>query len=45
MTVGGGFRYRFTDHFQLGIGAETPITAKNDTIFDYRVYFDAVLSY
>ena len=44
VTVGGGFRYRFTDHVQFGTGAETPVTDKDDTIFDYRVYFDLVLS-
>ena len=45
VTIGGGFRYRLNEHFQFGIGAETPITDKDNTIFDYRVYFDAVLSY
>ena len=44
VTVGGGLRYRINDHVQLGAGAETPITDKDDTIFDYRVYFDLVLS-
>ncbi len=44
VTVGGGFRYRFDDNIQLGLGAETPITDKDDSIFDYRVYFDLVLS-
>ncbi len=44
ITVGGGFRYRFDDNVQLGLGAETPITDKDDTIFDYRVYVDLVLS-
>lgn len=44
VTVGGGFRYKFDDHIQIGLGAETPITDKDDTIMDYRVYFDLVLS-
>ncbi|WP_282607171.1 transporter [Pelagibius sp. Alg239-R121] len=44
VTAGGGFRYRFDDNIQLGLGAETPITDKDDTIFDYRVYVDLVLS-
>lgn len=44
VTVGGGFRYRFTDNVQIGAGGETPITDKDDTIFDYRLYFDLVLS-
>ncbi|WP_299395710.1 transporter [Pelagibius sp.] len=42
VTIGGGARYRLNDHFQFGLGAETPITDKDDTIFDYRVYFDLV---
>ncbi len=45
VTVGGGFRYRFTDNVQIGLGAETPITDKEDTIMDYRVYADLVLSF
>lgn len=45
VTLGGGFRYRFTDNVQLGLGAETPITDKEDTIMDYRVYADLVLSF
>lgn len=44
VTVGGGLRYRINDHIQLGAGAETPITDRDDTIFDYRVYVDLVLS-
>ena len=44
VTLGGGFRYRLNDHVQFGTAAETPITDKDDTIFDYRVYFDLVLS-
>lgn len=42
VTVGGGFRYKFLDHFQFGFGAETPITDKTDTIFDWRLYVDLV---
>ena len=45
ITIGGGARYRLTDNFQFGLGAETPITDKDDTIFDYRVYFDLVASF
>lgn len=44
VTVGGGFRYQFNDNVQIGLGGETPITDKDDSIFDYRVYFDLVLS-
>lgn len=44
VTTGGGFRYRLNDHIQFGAGAETPITDKDDSIFDYRVYLDLVLS-
>ena len=45
VTIGGGARYRLNDHLQFGLGAETPITDKDDTIFDYRVYFDIVASF
>lgn len=45
ITIGGGARYRLTENFQFGLGAETPITDKDDTIFDYRVYFDLVASF
>ncbi len=45
VTVGGGFRYRINDNFQFGVAGETPITDKDDTIMDYRVTFDLVLSY
>lgn len=45
ITFGGGARYRLTENFQFGLGAETPITDKDDTIFDYRVYFDLVASF
>ena len=45
ITVGGGFRYRFTDNVQIGVGAETPITDNDDSILDYRLYADLVLSW
>src|SRR3546814_8679952 len=45
ITIGGGLRYRFTDNVQLGLGAETPITDSDDSIFDYRLYADLVLSW
>jgi hypothetical protein len=45
VTVGGGFRYRMNDNFQFGVAGEAPITDKDDTIMDYRVTFDLVLSY
>ena len=44
ITVGGGLRYRFNDHVQFGAGGETPITDKDNTVFDYRIYFDLVLN-
>lgn len=45
VTIGGGFRYQFNDNIQIGAGGETPITPDtNDTIMDYRIYFDLVLS-
>ena len=43
-VIGGGLRYRFNDHFQIGLGAETPVTDRDNTIMDYRVYFDIVLN-
>ena len=45
VTVGGGFRYRFTDNVQIGVGAETPITDNDNSILDYRLYTDLVLSW
>ncbi len=44
VTGGGGFRYKLNDHLQFGVGAETPLTDRDDTIFDYRIYADIVLS-
>ena len=44
VTVGGGFRYQLNNNVQFGVGGETPVTDKDDTIFDYRVYFDLVLT-
>jgi len=40
LLLGGGFRYRLTDHFQIGTAYEAPITDEDNTITDYRVYFD-----
>ena len=40
LLLGGGFRYLLTDHFQVGTAYEAPITDKDNTITDYRVYFD-----
>jgi len=45
VTLGGGFRYKLNDNLQLGLAGETPITDKDNTIFDYRVYFDIVFNY
>lgn len=45
VTLGGGFRYRFTDNVQIGVGAETPITENNDSILSYRLYSDLVVSW
>jgi len=45
IVVGGGFRYQFNDHVQVGVGSETPVTDEDNTILDYRVYFDLVLSF
>ena len=45
VTVGGGFRYRANDHVQIGAAYEVPITDKEDTIIDHRIYFDVVLHF
>jgi hypothetical protein len=45
VTVGGGLRYRFTDDVQIGVGAETPITDNDNSILDYRLYTDLVLTW
>ncbi len=45
IALGGGVRYRFNDNWQLGFGGETPLTDDDNTIMDYRVYLDLVLSY
>ena len=45
IVFGGGMRYQFNDHLQFGVGAETPLTDEENTILDYRVYFDLVLKY
>ncbi len=44
LTIGGGFRYKFHDSVRIGFGGETPITDKDDSIMDYRLYFDLVLT-
>lgn len=45
VMLGGGLRYRFNDNIQIGAGAETPITEDDNTITEYRVYFDLVFNY
>jgi len=45
ITAGGGFRYRFTDNVQIGVGIETPLTDQKDTIMEYRAYGDIVISF
>ncbi|MDJ0945926.1 MAG: transporter [Kiloniellales bacterium] len=45
VVVGGGLRYQFNDNIQIGAGAETPVTEDDNTIMEYRLYFDAVLSF
>ncbi len=45
VTVGGGFRYLANDHVQIGAAYEAPITDEDNTIIDWRVYFDVVLSF
>ncbi|MCB1968907.1 MAG: transporter [Geminicoccaceae bacterium] len=45
ITIGGGARYALLDNLMLGVGGETPITGKNNTIMDYRLYADLVWTY
>ncbi len=45
IVFGGGFRYQFNDNLQIGLGGEKPLTDEDNTIMDYRLYFDLVLSY
>ncbi len=45
VTVGGGFRYSPTDHLQIGAAYEAPITDEDNTIIEYRIYFDVVLHF
>jgi hypothetical protein len=40
-----GVRYRASDRLQFGASYETPLTDKDNTITDYRIYFDVVLTY
>lgn len=42
LTLGGGFRFLLTDHLQIGTAYERTITDDDNTIFDYRCYFDVV---
>ena len=43
VTAGGGFRYLIGDHLQLGAAYEVPLTDKDNTIIDHRIYADVVL--
>ena len=45
VVLGGGIRYRATERFQVGTAYEAPITDKDNTITDYRIYFDFVLNF
>jgi hypothetical protein len=45
VTVGGGFRYLANDHVQIGAAYEAPITDEDNTIIDYRIYFDVVVHF
>jgi len=40
VSVGGGFRYRFSDNAIFGAGAEVDVTNNNDSITDWRVTAD-----
>ena len=45
LTIAGGVRYRITDRIQFGTGFETPITDDEDTVMDWRVYTDLVITF
>ena len=45
VTMGGGFRYLANDNFQIGLAYEAPITGRNDSIIEHRVYIDVVLHF
>ncbi len=45
LTVAGGFRYVANENLQFGTAYEMPITDEDNTIIDWRVYFDVVLSF
>lgn len=39
-----GFRYKFTDHVQLGVGYETPLTEQKDLLL-WRTNLDLVIHF
>ncbi len=45
VTMGGGFRYRFSRNLQMGFGGEGPLTDDNDSTLAWRIYTDFVISF
>ncbi|MEM7499712.1 MAG: hypothetical protein AAF371_17200 [Pseudomonadota bacterium] len=45
VMLGGGMRYRVTDHAILGVGAEANVANREDTIYGFRVIADAVFHF
>jgi hypothetical protein len=44
LTLGTGLRYKFTEHAQVGVGAEWPLTTSRD-LADFRLTVDFILRY
>ncbi|MEM7528091.1 MAG: hypothetical protein AAF416_10455 [Pseudomonadota bacterium] len=45
VLLGGGVRYRLTDHAILGVGAEANVTNREDSIYGFRFIADAVFHF
>lgn len=45
ITVGGGFRYRFSDNAIMGLGAERAVTDTRNSILDWRITADLALNF
>ncbi len=45
VTLGGGIRYRITDHMLFGLSAETAITDNDDSVFGTRVVTDLTVHF
>ncbi|MEO1276084.1 MAG: hypothetical protein AAFV96_12085 [Pseudomonadota bacterium] len=45
VLIGGGLRYRLTDHAIVGVGGEANVTNREDTIYGFRFIADAVIHF